>query len=131
MGKAPRERGYCKTVDKSLCLAYNNIRVKAIDLVGKLDPGDVNKLLALFFIPIDDGILFCVICDEVVKIILSVNACDNICLYFKIVNVAESVKRFAALLFGFEQKAGERRGGRAKVRGRLRRGGIRDKIKVC
>ena len=129
MGKAPRERGYCKTVDKSLCLAYNNIRGKAAKVVGKLDPGGFSQLLALFFIPIDDGILFCVICDEVVKIILSVYACDNICLYFKIVNVAESVKRFAALLFGFEQKAGEGRG--AKVRGRLRRGGIRDKIKVC
>ena len=109
MGKAPRERGYCKTVDKSLCLAYNNIRGKAAKVVGKLDPGDFSQFLALFFIPIDDGILFCVICDEVVKIILSVNACDNVCLYFEVVHVARTVKRFAALLFGFEQNAGGRR----------------------
>lgn len=147
MGKVPRKRGFLKTIDKILCLAYNNIRVKAIDLVGKLDPGDVNKLLAfffvsikdsrslrlckilliaidkslclaynnirgkaakvvgkldpggfsqllaLFFIPIENSFFVCVTRYKCIKIFSSVNACDNICLYFEVVHITRTVLR--------------------------------------
>lgn len=93
MGKVPRKRGFLKTIDKILCLAYNNIIVKAIDLVGKLDPGDVNKLLAFFFIQIENSFFVCVTRYKCIKIFSSVNACDNICLYFEVVHITRTVLR--------------------------------------
>ena len=118
MGKVPRKRGFLKTIDKILCLAYNNIRVKAIDLVGKLDPGDVNKLLALFFIPIENSFFVCVTRYKCIKIFSSVNACDNICRYFEVVHITRTVLRRCSSALNKMQRQAGRKSARALAAGR-------------